>query len=137
MILSLVIRVLTFFIIYIEHLIFFRFLILSFSCFVLFSLDILNIQYICQRLSIWCSYFLLEILDSLMGCDLGNQWKICKWKLKMSTTLHANTREVCSAYWYFTPIFIVCAYMTHSLWENPTSVQSYFITLPNFVFISV
>jgi hypothetical protein len=63
-----------------------------------------------------------------------NQWNISKWKPKTSTTLHANRRErddtnvtnddifrsVCTA--YSRPIFVVCADMTHSPWENPTRI---------------
>jgi hypothetical protein len=83
---------------------------------------------------------MVEVLDSLMGCDLGNlcakvQWKICKWKLKMSTTLRANRQErddtnvtndnvfrsVCSA--YLRTILVVCADMTHSPWENPAPIH--------------
>jgi hypothetical protein len=83
---------------------------------------------------------MVEVLDSLMGCDLGNlcakvQWKICKWKLKTSTTLRGNRRErddtnvtnddvfrlVCSV--YLRPILVVCADMTHSPWENPAPIH--------------
>jgi hypothetical protein len=65
------------------------------------------------------------------------QWKICKLKLKMLTTFHANRperdntnvtnhgvfRSVYSA--FLRMIFVVCADMTHSLWENPTSITAF------------
>jgi hypothetical protein len=79
--------------------------------------------------SIWLSHGLWPWKYLRQGGAIP-QWKICKWKLKTSATVHANRRErndtnvtnddvfwsVCSA--YLTPILVVCADMTHSPWEN-------------------